>query len=178
MFRDRQEQNLFFTSLYYQALRSAKRRYGGNENIIYSYQDAVHETIIYVNSSLQKRTFQSKLHLTCYFWLTLKGKAAGIYSRKRREVSLNSSMPDSECSLEDFIASRIVYPSLEDEEKKGEIEKALKVLSSEQRELITQVWIQGKLLTDIKGNQRYLQRLLDDAKLKLYRKLIGQKIGL
>lgn len=175
MFRDRVEQNLFFQSLYGQALRVAKRRYG-NGSECFNYEDAVHDAIVYLHHRLVTglTEFESPSHLTRYFWLTLRGKSAAIYSKKK-EVSLSSAIGDTTMTLEDFVASRITYPSLEEEDDRGEIQKALNSLPKEQRELVYKVWIQGKALQDIKGNPRYLQRLLDDAKLKLCRKLIGKK---
>jgi DNA-directed RNA polymerase specialized sigma24 family protein len=173
LFEGRRQQQNFFKNLYAQGIISAKRRYGDSAKS-FDYQDAVHESILYVHDRMKVKNFSSLDHLRRYFWVVLRGNCNCIFTR-RREVSLNCSVGDRGATIEDFIAARITYPSLEDEETKGEIEAAVNSLPENQRELVYLVWVDGRSVKEIKGDSLYLQRLLDNAKLRLARRLISRK---
>jgi DNA-directed RNA polymerase specialized sigma24 family protein len=177
MFESRQAKNSFFESLYKDGIRVAKRRYylNSKNESQWNYIDLVNNAILAINSHLSTKTFESELHIRCWFFLELRAQAAKLRKHYSKYTSLNAVVGDSGSTLEDFIASRIVYPSLEDEDLKGAIADAMKVLSPEQQDFVYQAWVQGRAIGDIKGNDKYIKRSLDKAKLKMARKLMRQQ---
>jgi RNA polymerase sigma factor (sigma-70 family) len=182
LFTCRQDRNKFLAICYKDGIRVAKRRYFPAAGIeaTWNYHDIVSQAILQISRQLETREFESELHAKCWFMLGLRAQASKLRKHYKADLSLDQQVKeDSNTTFEEFIASRIIYPSLEDEELKGQIDDALKILSKEENNIIYQIWVQGietkQVAIALRKPEKYIKRVIDTCKLKLARKLLACK---
>ena len=144
----RRHRNHQYTELYGWGLKVARKIYSTtfDTEFAYSPEDAVIEAILYLDERLKKREFDSENHVKYYFKLCIKSKMQSLRQSfsSKKYFSMNSNLFDSEVTFEDYIASKIFYPTLEEDELRIKLDNAMKCLTSQERDYIYQVWVQGK----------------------------------
>lgn len=183
LFASEREKRLFFEDLYQLGLKVAKKRYycsPQTENV-WSHEDIVSESILYINKKLQEKNFSCLGQLKAWFFLNLRQQARVFRKRYGSALSLNQEIGESATTLEQFIASRTVHPSLESVENKGKVAAALNSLPKDQKQIFQYFWIDGMNIQEIchaipGANPKYVERSLKAAKLKLGRNMIVKSI--
>lgn len=177
-FTSKQEQDIFLKTLYLDGIRYARRKYF-RQSFLSSEQtfngdDVVGNAYIYVYQKFLEGKFENQNHFRAWFFLSIRSHFLKYWKAYSRNVSINSPLPrtDGFLTIEDFIASKISNPYLEEDDSTKKVNKALQSLTSDERRVVIAVYINKENIEDLKGKKRYLERCLRQGKLKLSRRLL------
>ena len=154
------------------------RRYSYVTKFAYSFEDVLHWAIIKLLQYIRQGRVENGRHLVNLFCCCCKNACTYISYRQKRLVSLNAALNgDSTITLEEFIASKLKYPTLEQSETIQKINAILDGFCDFDRRIIEWIWFEGytvrEIAIDLNTSSVSVQKILNIAKIRVMRGLLN-----
>lgn len=174
----RRDLNLCLEHLYRWGKKFCYRRYLYVTKFAYSFEDILHWAILKLLKYIRQGSVEDGRHLVNLFCCCCKNAYTYISYRQKKLVSLNAALNgDSTITLEEFIASKLKYPTLEQSETIQKITAILDGFCDFDRQIIESVWFEGytpkEIAIDLNTTSGSVQKILNIAKVRVMRSLLN-----
>lgn len=152
------------------------------DNVV-SWEDLLHESICKLRQALIDRKIQSHEHGIAMLYVFAKYSYWGMLKQSAKYTSLNKTIsPETDTTLEDFVASTIAAITPERSEDLEIIETALAKLPPINKQVIELAWIEGKTVTQISQQMQvtvpFVSNIIQKSRITIARELTGRKMSL
>lgn len=174
----RRDLNSCLEHLYRWGKKFCYRRYLYVAKFAYSFEDILHWAILKLLKYIRQGSVENGRHLVNLFCCCCKNAYTYISYRQKRLVSLNAVLnSDSTITLEEFIASKLKYPTLEQNETIQKINVILDGFCDFDKQIIEWAWFEGytvrEIATKLVQTTTGVQKVLNVAKVKVIRGLLN-----
>lgn len=178
--RSRRDLHLCLTHLYLWGKRVCRRRYWDWKDAVFSDEDVLHHAILQLFNYIRSDRVVNERHLVALFQLCCKAAHQQCWRQSQRTTSLNAPLKVGEdVTLEEFIASKLIYSTPESDEIVQQINTVLASFNSDERQLIEAVWLDGEPVKEVakatNKSMTAVEKVLFKAKSKTVKQLIDKK---